>query len=254
MKSLILTFIVALLATTTTQAQWSGGSSTSNTTYRTGDVLIGTSFNRFNDELSIYDSGSPSMSITRGSSAGHLQMAVAGCTQCYSKLAYNANDVVLRANGINTGDLIISNQGSDDIVFTLGTAGNDSEYMRILAGSGKVRMSTGYMNTPGNYRLYVQHGILTEKVKVAVENSSAWADFVFDTNYELLPIEEVAFFVDENQHLPDVPSADEMVEDGLDVAQMDALLLQKIEELTLYIIDLNAELADLKRDIDVLKK
>ena len=83
--------------------------------------------------------------------------------------------------------------------------------------------------------LYVEHGILTEKVKVAVENSSAWADFVFDTNYELLPIEEVAFFVDENQHLPDVPSADEMVEDGLDVAQMDALLLQKIEELTLYI-------------------
>lgn len=55
-------------------------------------------------------------------------------------------------------------------------------------------------------------------------------------NYKLKPLNEVAQFIKENRHLPDVPSAGDVQKNGIDVAQMDATLLKKIEELTLYII------------------
>lgn len=62
------------------------------------------------------------------------------------------------------------------------------------------------------------------------------ADFVFEDNYNLLPLQAVHNYVKENKHLPDIPSAAEMQTDGLAVGEMQTLLLQKIEELTLYII------------------
>src|SRR5690606_910854 len=96
------------------------------------------------------------------------------------------------------------------------------------------------------YRLFVEDGILTEKVKVAVKNTSDWADYVFADEYKLMPLEQVEKFVKENNHLPNVPSAVEVVESGIDVAKMDAKLLEKIEELTLYIIQQQKEINELK--------
>ena len=90
--------------------------------------------------------------------------------------------------------------------------------------------------TPGNYKLYVADGIITERVRVAVKTTQAWADYVFAPDYRLTPLAEVDAFVKANGHLPGVPSADEVVKDGIDAAQMDAKLLEKIEELTLHLI------------------
>ncbi|MBL4708081.1 MAG: hypothetical protein JKY48_06540 [Flavobacteriales bacterium] len=90
------------------------------------------------------------------------------------------------------------------------------------------------------FKLFVRKGIRTERVKVDVA-SGVWADYVFEKNYELKPLEEVEKFIVKNKHLPDVPSTKEMEKNGLDVAQTDALLLQKIEELTLYVIQLEKE-------------
>ena len=103
---------------------------------------------------------------------------------------------------------------------------------------------------PGDYKLYVEKGILTEKLKVAVNGTSQWSDYVFADNYDLKPLDEVESFINENKHLPDVPSADEMVKSGLDVATMDAKLLQKIEELTLYVIDQQKQIAELKTKLN----
>ncbi len=102
------------------------------------------------------------------------------------------------------------------------------------------------MNTVGGYRLIVQDGILTEKLKVAVKNTGDWADYVFEENYKLLPIESIETFIKENKHLPNVPSAEDMSKNGLDVLKMNAKLLEKIEELTLYVIKLNNEIKELK--------
>jgi hypothetical protein len=101
--------------------------------------------------------------------------------------------------------------------------------------------------TPGsNYKLYVQTGILTEKVKVAIVNSSSWADYVFDKDYKMLSIAELERFVKANKHLPNIPSADEMVKNGMDVATMNSKLLEKIEELSLYIIEQNKRIEKLE--------
>ncbi|MDP1799873.1 MAG: hypothetical protein Q8L81_00880 [Bacteroidota bacterium] len=103
------------------------------------------------------------------------------------------------------------------------------------------------VNLPAGYKLYVETGILTEKVKVAVKNTANWADYVFDKNYKMLSLSEVEAYVNKNKHLPGVPSADEVVENGIDMAAMDAKLLEKIEELTLYVIKLEKEMNELKR-------
>jgi hypothetical protein len=93
---------------------------------------------------------------------------------------------------------------------------------------------------PVGYMLYVQTGILTEKVKVALINTVDWADYVFEKNYKLKSLEEVKAYVADNKHLPGVPSAAELKDDGgIDLGKMSAKLMEKIEELTLYTIQLN---------------
>jgi len=94
-------------------------------------------------------------------------------------------------------------------------------------------------NLPDGYKLFVEDGILTEKL--SVKTVSNWADDVFDKNYQLLPIYKLEGFINENKHLPNIPSESEIKEKGYDVADMDALLLRKIEELSLYVIELKKE-------------
>lgn len=125
------------------------------------------------------------------------------------------------------------------------------ELMRINQ-NGKVRI--GNVLTPDGYKLFVEEGILTEKVKVAVSTTADWADYVFASDYKLMPLEEVEKFTKENNHLPNVPSASEIVDSGLDVAKMDAKLLEKIEELTLYLIEQNKQIDVLKAEISSLKE
>lgn len=113
------------------------------------------------------------------------------------------------------------------------------------------------MPTPAGYRLIVQDGILSEKIKVALKTSASdWADYVFDTEYKskMMSLEEVETFTIKNKHLPNVPSADDMVKSGLDVAKTSKMFMEKIEELTLYMIDLNKEVKALKAENEALKR
>jgi hypothetical protein len=124
--------------------------------------------------------------------------------------------------------------------------------LRVHA-NGKVSIGEVSTNTPNyDYQLYVGGGILTERVKVALKTSSEWSDHVFAPNYSLIPLDKVADFITENGHLPGVPSADCMVEEGLDVVKMNAMLLEKIEELTLHAIVLSERLAIAEQAIQSL--
>ncbi|GAB1857705.1 hypothetical protein MHTCC0001_25420 [Flavobacteriaceae bacterium MHTCC 0001] len=100
------------------------------------------------------------------------------------------------------------------------------------------------------YRLYVKDGIRTEKVKVDIAAENGWADYVFEKDYQLDSLEEVEKFIKENGHLKNIPSAEEVVENGVELAEMNKLLLQKIEELTLYTIQLKKEIEVLKDKVD----
>ena len=95
-------------------------------------------------------------------------------------------------------------------------------------------------------------GIRTEKVKVDLQGN--WPDFVFTSTYKLMPLSQVEQYIIANSHLPNVPSAEEVAESGIDVATMDATLLQKIEELTLYTIDQEKQLEASKKAQEAQQK
>ncbi len=110
--------------------------------------------------------------------------------------------------------------------------------------------------TAGSYSLLVEKGILCEKLKVALKSSVEWADYVFEPSYKqkMLTLEQVEAYTVEHKHLPNVPSAEEMAENGLDLTQTSSKLLEKIEELTLYMIELNKQVKELKKENEGLKK
>ncbi|CCH02971.1 hypothetical protein FAES_4972 [Fibrella aestuarina BUZ 2] len=116
----------------------------------------------------------------------------------------------------------------------------------INANAGAVIIGSGIAKTPAGYRLFVKEGILTEKVKVAVANTNEWSDKVFEAGYNLRSLNQVEAHIKQHGHLPGVPSATEVVKEGIDVGKMDAKLLEKIEELTLYVIELKKETQALK--------
>jgi len=119
-----------------------------------------------------------------------------------------------------------------------------------LYKNGKVAIGDVWPNTPNDYKLYVQKGILTERVKVAMSSDlTNWSDFVFADDYKLKSLSEVENYIGKHKHLPEIPSTAEVQKDGIDLADMDAKLLQKIEELTLYVIQQQKEINNLKKQI-----
>ncbi len=118
--------------------------------------------------------------------------------------------------------------------------------------SGQIGMGT--TSVPSGYTLAVDGKAIMEEVNVAV--SANWPDHVFTEEYKLPSLQETANYIEENGHLPDIPSAEEVKENGISLGEMDAKLLQKIEELTLYVIELKKENEELKardKEIDELK-
>jgi hypothetical protein len=123
---------------------------------------------------------------------------------------------------------------------------NEKEYFSIDSYEGRVKI--GDVNTQiDGYKLYVEQGILTEKVKVAVKNSKDWYDHVFDKSYSLMPLNKLDEYIKANKHLPGIQTTEQVMAEGLDLGKMNALLLKKIEELTLYTIELKKELDETKK-------
>lgn len=83
---------------------------------------------------------------------------------------------------------------------------------------------------------------------------TGWSDFVFEDNYKLMPLQEVEKFIKDNRHLPEIPSEADVKKNGVSVGDISSKLLQKIEELTLYMIELKKENETLRSDMSVLKK
>lgn len=103
------------------------------------------------------------------------------------------------------------------------------------------------------YKLFVETGILTERIKVALRDANEWSDYVFADDYALKPLSEVEAFVKENKHLPGIASAKELEKTGIDLGQMQAKQMEKIEELTLYAIEQNKMLEKQSKEIEELK-
>ena len=99
-----------------------------------------------------------------------------------------------------------------------------------LIGSNSARIATGYA-------LSVDGRVIAEDFTTL--NSTSWPDYVFENNYKLLSLEEVALYIQKNKHLPNIPAAAVIEKEGIKLGEMNKLLMEKVEELTLYIIELN---------------
>lgn len=118
----------------------------------------------------------------------------------------------------------------------------------IFDPSGSVGIGT---TTMGSHKLAVEGSIGAREIKV---EASGWSDFVFENDYKLRTLEEVAEHIRENGHLPEIPSEAEVTENGINLGAMNAKLLQKIEELTLYMIDMNRRVNELETENQELKE
>jgi hypothetical protein len=94
-------------------------------------------------------------------------------------------------------------------------------------------------------------GILTDSIRLAL--SGNWADHMFNKDYTLQPLNKLELYISTNKHLPDIPSATEVESNGVNVADMDARLLEKVEELTLYVIELKKQSEHQQEEINKLK-
>jgi hypothetical protein len=137
---------------------------------------------------------------------------------------------------------------SGNLYFETGRFSVDAPVRMIINSAGNVGIGTV---TPGPYKLAVEGTIGARKIKVT--QVTPWADFVFDDAYQLPSIQEVELFIKSNKHLPDMPSAKEVAVDGIDLAEMNQKLLQKVEEQMLYIIEMNKQIANLTEQVGILK-
>ena len=123
-------------------------------------------------------------------------------------------------------------------------ASGPSSFM-VIKPNGNVGIGT---NDTYNYKLAVNGAILTEEVTVKV--SENWPDYVFKDNYNLLSLRQLKSYIKLHGHLPEVPKESEILSDGLKVGEMQRLLLKKVEELTLYIIQQETRINALEGIID----
>ncbi len=170
-----------------------------------------------------------------------------------STVSYNAQLRFISSAG--SARHIITENSDGELLFDIGNGGaadkvvfaGDVHVTGITDLDGRVKIGNVTVPNP-DYMLICEKGILAERYKCALKSDATnWSDYVFAKDYKLMSIAALEKYVKKNHHLPNIPSAEEVYKNGIDLANMDALLLEKIEELSLYIIEL-------KKRVDSLSK
>nr|WP_294858094.1 hypothetical protein [uncultured Fluviicola sp.] len=200
-----------------------------------GSLSVGTDLNTFSK-----------FNLVNTNRAAAVQVRTVGNTLAYQRLMYfeydNADTKIMEV--INTATsrtpFLLQANGAMDIdngttrIFHLGTEGS----LELRSGS----LQTFKVETNGMIR--------GRRMKLDLDT---WADYVFEPTYQLMPLSDVETFVKKEKHLPNVPSEQELKADGADVMEMNKILMEKVEELTLYLIQQNKNTEELKLQMEALK-
>jgi len=222
---------------------------------------VGT-INSFAELAQIYDASFNNQVISMGISGGNgiiaFENTSTGTHTGNEYLKINptcANDVVLCEGGGYTGIFknayigpvtknsaiafqIAPRTGVTKAISVFNPVANKAQFE--VGIDGRTSIGTSRPSGTGDARdamLSVDGLVLAKLVRVSISNTN-WADYVFEKGYKLPSLREVESYINEHKHLPGVPSAKEVTESGIDLAEMNATLLKKVEELTLYVIEL----------------
>jgi hypothetical protein len=227
-KIVLLTLGIVTLHVYAASAQWFGTAASTGLTYRDGNVVIGStvmdgSYGSTERILQLKGSGTWLSMISTGGGSFNLGFSSTYGTGLYSR--------------------------SQPIKFwTSPTTSGGLAQRMIINTSGTIGIGTSLANNPNNYLLAVNGKIGAKEVQVE-NTSTAWADYVFEDDYQLRPLEEVEVFISKYKHLPEIPSAEEVKKEGHKLGEMDVLLLKKVEELTLYLIEQEKQLKEQRQII-----
>lgn len=151
---------------------------------------------------------------------------------------HNDHLVIEKTDGNNTnpdGGIAFVNTGMD----------GQRELSMVINGHGQIGIGTRVI--PTDYKLGIAGKLICEELKVQLTPN--WPDYVFAEGYDLMPLSTLKDFVEENHHLPQIPSAKEVAAEGIEVGEMQRKLLEKVEELTLYLFQQQEEIDVLKSEL-----
>jgi hypothetical protein len=188
---------------------------------------------RVNGLYSIYAATSGNVGIGTSNPTNKLQIGP-------NPTGYNGNDLIVSNSN---GSLAIHNDAAETYLYAPRPISIrvNGLYSIYAATSGNVGIGTA---TPDS-KLTVKGDIHTREVRVDLTGAVA-PDYVFEKDYSLLPLSELETYINQNKHLPEVPSAKQMEAEGLNLKEMNLLLLKKVEELTLHLIEQNKLIVQLK--------
>ena len=272
MKKILVAIVALVLCAVAVQAQWVTGAG-NNQYIMTGNVGVGLSaptqaFHAYgatkaNMVLESGYTGTPAVSQTLGS----VNMKAADGEQflmAFRKLSNGKHDILqscfVNSLGVfaefqyfafetqkwqmrpGVADAEFVNNGK--VYFNNGTAGG-------VYGATSGQVGIGCTSIPSGVKLAVGGKVACKEVEVTL---AYFPDYVFSSDYKLRSLYDVENFINTNKHLPDVPSAKEVASNGVNLGDMNATLLQKVEELTLYMIQLQKENDALKARVSNLEK
>ncbi len=209
--------------------------------YRLGNVSIGTTNlpAKLTVDGDILDMGSLTVGgIYPGSYKFSVNANAANWASVIHNTSTSGKGVLIKAGHIPNNPILQLTDNSGSVKFTVRPNGDvDAENMNL---SGSLSVSQNVEMTFLTVSDKIEAGM------IEVKEISKWQDDVFKPDYDLRSISETEQYIKKHGHLPEIPSETDVLENGYNVGEMDALLLQKIEELTLYVIELKKEINELK--------
>jgi len=199
------------------------------------------------------------------------KLHIAGC-------AYDEADILLQSQGSHKAAVCFQSEenqisvgtGSNIMNFTAGSYDfNTKGALAMNVGSAAItsgdavsltapscslnisKVGIGCVNNVEGFALAVKGGVVS--TEMSVMDVDLWPDFVFSSDYNRMSLYELERYISQNHHLPEIPSAEEVSANGINLGEMNALLLQKVEELTLHVIELQKQIDLQQNEIDELK-
>jgi hypothetical protein len=164
---------------------------------------------------------------------------------CFQSLNYGTAYIGFNAER-NNGTWAVTGDGSHNGGSVIWNTIFGDLYFATISGDGASNKTLTDMEVKDNIKLHLTPAGALRAKKMQV-SSSDWPDYVFAKDYNLRPLDELEQYIKENHHLPEIPSAKEVEENGIDLGDMQSKLLLKIEELTLYILSLQKQIDELKQ-------